>query len=265
MKTLTREDATVGLPGGASARTGGAGRHERASDGAPATRPSAPRRDGLALCAGILFSLVFSGVIWLAGERLNAIPRLPDQGVAWYYWKLPEPTFWSRATAWGGYTAHQLALWGIIYYAQARVRRYTTSLHGVNVAALAVNAGFILLHFLQTHLCYDGLAQDVSIFSSQGSVILLLVWVLLLENDRRGLFLGKRAPFSKDVVRFARKYHGYVFSWAAVYTFWYHPMEATSGHLIGFLYMLLLLLQGSLFFTRVHVNRWWTFALEAMC
>ena len=60
----------------------------------------------------------------------------------------------------------------------------------------------------------------------------------------------------------ARRYHGYYFAWAIVYTFWYHPMEATSGHLIGFLYLFLLLLQGSLFLTRAHVNRWWTLALE---
>ncbi len=60
----------------------------------------------------------------------------------------------------------------------------------------------------------------------------------------------------------ARRYHGYYFAWATVYTFWYHPMEATSGHLIGFLYMFLLLVQGSLFFTRAHVNRWWTLFLE---
>ena len=39
-------------------------------------------------------------------------------------------------------------------------------------------------------------------------------------------------------------------------------MEATSGHLIGFLYMFLLMLQGSLLFTRAHVNRWWTLVLE---
>jgi hypothetical protein len=41
-------------------------------------------------------------------------------------------------------------------------------------------------------------------------------------------------------------------------------MEPTSGHLIGFFYMFLLLLQGSLIFTRVHINRWWTMVQEAM-
>ena len=48
----------------------------------------------------------------------------------------------------------------------------------------------------------------------------------------------------------------------SIYTFWYHPMVNPSAHLIGFLYMFLLLLQGSLFFTRIHINRWWTLLME---
>jgi hypothetical protein len=215
-----------------------------------------------ALWGGIAFSLLFTGLIAWAGARLDAIELLPDTGAAWYYWKLPEPTYWSRATAWTFYLAHQLALFGLIYYAQSRQIRYTPGLHPVNLVALGVNAFFILLHFAQTHVWYDGLAQDVSIWSSQGSVIVLLVWVLLLENNRRGLFFGQKVPFSKRIIGFARKYHGYFFAWAVVYTFWYHPMVSTSGHLIGFLYMFLLLLQGSLFFTRIHVNRIWTLVLE---
>jgi hypothetical protein len=210
-----------------------------------------------ALWGGVLVSLLFTGLIWWAGGRLDRIKLLPDQGASWYYWKLPEPTFWSRLTAWGFYALHQLASWGLIYYAQTRVKRYTKGLHRVNVAALGTNAFFILLHFVQTHLWYDGLAQDVSIWTSQGSVILMLVAILLMENKRRGLFWGKKAPIPKDTMNFVRKYHGYVFSWAVVYTFWYHPMVATSGHLIGFLYMFLLMMQGSLFLTRLHVNRWW--------
>ena len=215
-----------------------------------------------ALGLGVLFSLAFTALIAWAGYRLDSIPLLPDQGASWYYWKLPSPTFWSRASVWGLYLAHQLAAFGLIFYAQRRVGKYTSGLHKVNVVALGANALFILLHFVQTHLWYDGLAQDVSIWSSQGSVIVLLVWILLMENPRRGLFFGKRAPVSKEIVRFARKYHGYFFAWAVVYTFWYHPMVSTLGHLIGFLYMFLLMLQGSLFFTRVHMNRVWTFALE---
>lgn len=217
-----------------------------------------------ALLWGIAASAVLTGLVWLLGERLHGIRLLPDQGASWYYWKLPEPTVWTRASAWLGYAAHQLSAWGLIYYAQTRVRRYSNGLQPVNVVALAVNFGFIVLHVLQTHLFYDGLAQDVSIFSSQGSVVILLVVVLLMENRRRGLFVGRPAPISAEVVGFARKYHGYLFSWAAVYTFWYHPMENTSGHLIGLFYMFLLLLQGSLFMTRAHTNRWWTMSLELL-
>ena len=222
------------------------------------------RQDTLVLWGGLLFSLIFTAVIWYTGQWLADVPHLPDQGASWYYWKLPEPTFWGRLTSWGFYLAHQFALWGLIWYAQRHVKRYSTSLHRVNFIALAANAAFIVLHLVQTHIWYDGLAQDTSIFASQGSVIVLLVWILLMENPRRGLIFGKRLPISQRIIHVARKYHGYFFAWAAVYTFWFHPMEPSSGHLIGFFYMFMLLLQGSLFFTRIHVNRYWTFALEVL-
>ena len=227
------------------------------------TSLNAPRRSDItALWFGIFFSLVFTGLIWWLGPLLDRIVLLPDQGASWYYWKLPDPTFWSRATAWSFYLLHQFSMWGLIYYAQRRVNKYSTSLHRVNYAALGVTSLFILLHLLQTHLWYDGLAQDVSIWSSQASVVILLIWVLLMENQRRGMFFGKPLPISQKIIRFARKYHGYFFAWATIYTFWYHPTISTSGHLIGFFYMFLLLLQGSLFFTRIHINRWWTLIQE---
>ena len=217
------------------------------------------------LWAGVAFSALFTALVWALDYRLQGIELLPDTGATWYYWKLPAPTFWTRATSWGFYLAHQLVIWGIVYYAQThRKHRYTKGLHLANVWALAANAFFILVHLAQTHIWYDGLAQDTPIWSSQGAVIVLLVWVLLMENNRRGQFFGRPAPFSKEVVRFARTYHGYFFAWAIIYTFWFHPMVSTSGHLIGFFYMFLLLLQGSLFYTRIHTNRWWTFTLELL-
>jgi hypothetical protein len=226
---------------------------------------SRPRRwDVIALWGGIAFSLAFTSLIAWLGPRLDSIALLPDQGAAWYYWKLPNPTFWTRATAWGFYLANQILVWALIYYAQTRVRKYSTGLQPVNIIALASSAFFIVLHLIQTHIWYDGLAQDVSIFSSQGSVIVLLVWVLLMENNRRGMFWGKKLPLGQEIVRWARTYHGYFFAWAAIYTFWFHPMVSTPGHLIGFVYMFLLMLQGSLMYTRVHTNRYWTVTLELM-
>ena len=50
------------------------------------------RRDVLTLLGGISFSLAFTALIAWAGGRLDAIELLPDQGDAWYYWKLPAPT-----------------------------------------------------------------------------------------------------------------------------------------------------------------------------
>jgi hypothetical protein len=229
----------------------------------PARQPVTGRGDYRALAVGILFSLLFTGIIAWAGQFLDRSAFLPDQGASWYFWKLPNPSFWSHTTAWLFYLGHQVTLWWLIATAQGRGLKYTTGLHRVNYWALAANAFFILLHFVQTHIWYDGLAQDVSIWSSQVSVVVLLVWVLLMENKRRGLFFGKKMPIGQQIIAFARKYHGYYFAWAAVYTFWYHPMESTPGHLVGFLYMFLLMLQGSLFFTRVHTNRYWTFAQEA--
>jgi hypothetical protein len=222
------------------------------------------RADVLALWAGILFSLALTGLIALLGERLASVPHLPDAGASWYYWQLPERTFAGRLSAWGLYALHQLILWGLIYHAQHHVKQYATGLHTVNVLALATNGLFALLHLAQTHLWYDGLAQDVSIWSSFGSVAFMLIWVLLMEQPRRGLFFGKPLAFSQEVIGFARRYHGYVFCWAITYTFWYHPAEATPGHLAGFLYTLLLMLQGSLFFTRMHLNKWWTLTLEVL-
>jgi hypothetical protein len=228
-----------------------------------------PRLDMRVMWAGIIFSFVFTLIIWAAAPRLEAFPKLPDQGPAWYYWKLPQPDTMARITAWGFYLLHQVGIWGLIWYAQTQVKKYTTGLHTVNVLALGVNALFVVLHFIQTHIWYDALAQDVSIFSSQGSVIVLLVWILLMENNRRGLIFGKklpmdRVPMGKRIIQFARKYHGYFFAWAIIYTFWFHPMEATNGHLMGFFYTFLLLLQASLFLTRIHVNKYWMFVQEVI-
>ena len=230
------------------------------SAGEKAGRERVPVSAYRALAIGTAASLAFTGLIWLLAGRLADVPHAADAGASWYYWKLIEPTAASRLTAWGFYLLHQVSFWALIAYAQSTVGRsrprYSRSLRTVNYLALGVNGFFVVLHLVQTHLWYDGLAQDVSIWSALGSVVVMLVWVLLMENPRRGLFFGAKVRFSRRLADAARRYHGYYFAWAIVYTFWYHPMEATGGHLIGFLYIFLLLL------TRAHVNRWWTLALE---
>lgn len=221
-----------------------------------------------ALYWGIAFSFAFTVLIWVIRPLLPQIDFAADTGVSHYYWKLPNPTALTRASAWIGYVLHQVVIWALIWQAQKQKRKklinYSKNLHRFNVLALGANAFFITLHLVQTAVFYDGTAQDVSIFSAQGSVILMLVLVLLMENQRRGLFFGYKVPFLKQSAALVRTYHGYIFSWAVIYTFWYHPMENTMGHLIGFFYTFFLLLQGSLFFTRAHVNKWWMVTQEVI-
>lgn len=215
------------------------------------------------MAGGILFSVAFTALIWYAGQHWMPVREFtPDRPGFWYEWQLLEPTWLTRASAWTGYVLHQVTLWALIWHAQQSGLRYTSGLHRVNVLALGANAFFITLHLLQTRYFYDGLAQDVHEATSQWSVIILLCAVLVMENQRRGIAFGHKSSLLSEAGQTVRRYHGYYFSWAIVYTFWYHPMEATSGHLAGFLYMFLLLLQGSLFFTRIHVNRYWTFFQE---
>ena len=110
------------------------------------------------------------------------------------------------------------------------------------------------MHLLHTHFCgYDALAATVHEMSSQGSVILMLIIVLMMEAPTRGFFFGRPTyPWNMEAVVVAKRYHGYVFSWAVIYAFWYHPMEGYFGHLFGFLHVWLVMLQGSLIYTLIH-------------
>ena len=211
---------------------------------------------GLAGCATIM------GLIVLFAPYSAHIEFLPDRGDFWYYWQLPDATAWTRLSAWLPYTVHQLAIWYLIAHGRSARPKYIFGLHRFNVWALGINTFFILLHIAQTKLFYDGLAQDVPEMSALGSVTLMLFLILLMENGRRGLFFGYPVRQMTTVGDTVRRYHGYYFAWAIIYTFWYHPVEMTAGHLAGFAYMSLLLLQSSLFFTRFHTNRWWTMFLE---
>ena len=221
-------------------------------------KPPQSLSSGTGLALGIAFIFAFVGVTWLIRPYMVDVVFPPDQGGSWYLWQRPEATFWSRLSGWAGYTLHQIFMWTVIYLAHTRKLTYSRLLHPLNVVALAGNAFFVVFHLLQTTIWYDGLAKDLTNWSSQWSVIILLVMILLMENKRRGLAFGQKVPFLYGPGEIVRKYHGYYFAWAVVFTFWYHPMEATPGHLLGTLYTLLIMLQGSLFFTRIHINKYWT-------
>src|SRR5215208_2168001 len=212
---------------------------------------------------GMLIATAFTAVIGLTAANLSGFQIVGQTGIAFYYpWQLTEPNAAARLTAWTGYLLHNILAWAILYFAQHEKPRFGNRLHWFNWAMIATHLLFVVLHILQTQLFYDGLAQDVPEVTAQGSVAVMLIVIILFETPRRGLIFGKKFKFKEGFVQIARKYHGYFFAWATIYTFWYHPTEGTLGHLIGFLYMFMLFVQSALIFNRVHVNRWWTFVLE---
>jgi len=221
--------------------------------------------------SNLYLSLVFAvtaltAVIWLtAGGLQTRFDVINAKYFAFFYpWQTRNPTTMAYVTAWLGYALHQIAAWGIIWAAQRQRPKYATEFRWFNWAMAAVNLAGFVLHWVQTQLWYDGLAIAVPEVTSQGSVILMLVFILILEAPRRGLIWGKKVKFHHAFLDVVRRYHGYLFSWALIYTFWYHPMENTFGHLAGFFYMFALLSQSVLLFNRAHLNKWWKFALEAL-
>lgn len=221
-----------------------------------------------ALLGGIIFSAVFTIIIWFTGFSLDRFILGPDQGSAWYYWQLPDPVFINQLIVWLLYLAHQLAVWGLIYYGYQQYKQVgkkpSANLTTYNILIIITNLFFIILHLIETQILYDGLAQDVPIWTSQGSVIVMLAMMLVIENKRRGYLFGKQIgkPITKEVIEFFRFSHMYIFAWALVYTFWFHPMDNDPQLLTGFFYMFLLFTQLSLAFTKSHLNRKWTALLE---
>jgi len=213
---------------------------------------------------GAAFAL--TAVIWLtAGALQMRFDVVNEKYFAFFYpWQTRNPTTMAYITAWLGYALHNVAAWAIIFAARRARPKYDTRFRWFNWAMMGVNLAGFALHWVQTQLWYDGLAIAVPEVTSQGSVILMLVFVLILETPRRGLIWGKKVPFHRQFLDIVRRYHGYLFSWALIYTFWYHPMENTFGHLAGFFYMFALLSQSVLIFNRAHLNKWWKFSLEAL-
>jgi len=224
----------------------------------------------------IAAAAVLTGVIALTAPLLARFyPLLPDKGASWYFWQLPAATLASRLSAWGFYLAHQITLW-VLVYKFSKEKPHMDTLSRLNILALALNMAFILLHVLQTQFFYDGLAQDVPVWSSQFSVIIMLVIMLYMLIPRRGFIAGWKPglkPSLKPSLQpklqeksqaWVRSWHAYYIAWALCYTFWFHPTEGDFGLLSGFFYMFLLLIQLSFANTKLHFNLAWLALLEVM-
>ena len=211
---------------------------------------------------GVLASAAFTVVIGLTAANLAHFQIVGTTIPFAYPWRLVQPTAIANLTAWGGYLLHNIIVLTIIYFAQREQPKFGNNLRWYNWALVAANVAFIILHIVQSQLWFDGLAASVPEITALGSVAILLMIVIIFETPRRGLIFGKKFKFKDGFMQIMRKYHGYFFAWATIYTFWYHPTEGTWGHLMGFFYMFMLFAQSTLIFNRVHINKWWTFFLE---
>jgi uncharacterized membrane protein YhdT len=213
---------------------------------------------------GVLLSAVFTTIIAVTAANLTGFEIVGKTVPFAYPWRLTNPNAMARITAWGFYLTHNIIAWVIIYLAQRQKPKYGNDLRWFNWAMIATSIVFIILHILQTQIWYDGLAMDVPELTALGSVAIMLAFIIILETPRRGLIVGKKVKFHQQFMRIVREYHGYFFSWAIIYTFWYHPTEGTIGHLAGFFYMFMLFVQSTLIFNRAHINKWWTVTLEVL-
>ncbi len=219
-----------------------------------------------------VFSILVTVLIWLVAPFIQPWYNqlIPDQGAEWYYWKLPTRNDFAMVLVWALYLAHQCLIWGGIYWASKNLTAYKSTpspkLTKYNYYMLIVTVVFVFLHLAKTIFLFDGLAQDVPIWTSQGSVIIMLALVLVIENPRRGLFLGKKPgkPFTARVSSFFRRNHQYIIAWALVYTYWFHPDISNDPQLLsGFFYMFLLFTQMILAYTPVHLDKRWIITLES--
>jgi len=210
----------------------------------------------------IIIAVLSTLAIIIIPNRIdNYVGALNPEAGDVYEWKFQVPDTAARITAWGFFVLH----FATVGYFMTKLKKNYQSkgeISKYNVYLLLVNFGFIILHYIHTIIWYDALAQDTPVWSSQGSVIIMLILVLIIENRRRGLFFGKKMPFPKESTRFVMKYHGIYISLATIFTFWFHPMENELAHLFGFFYMYLLFIQLSLAKTKLHHNYIWTIILE---
>ena len=252
------------------------------------TLKNEPKKQLWAIIKIIMFTLVISTTIFLCAydgtsykkQILNSAPQSGENGYGifkirgkigsgYYPWISKDVTIAGFVTSWLGYILHQFGLFYIMYRAQ-KVRdageiNWSDDRNKYTTIAFAFNMNMAALKFIQSHVFYDGLAASVPEVAAQCSVIFFLIFAVMLEMPRRGLFFGsvKRLPlFNIAAKAFVRKYHGYFMAFGTIFNFWYHPTEGSLGHYLGFFNQLIFILQSSLLFTRLHRDRNWTFLVE---
>lgn len=142
---------------------------------------------------------------------------------------------------------------------------------------LYINATFIVLKLVTNALTYNAMSAHLPLWFGQGTVFNILLIVMAMQVPVRGMCCGKckrgcdcgkrdlvcaDGKIWTEMATFLRKYHGYYILFGVTNDWYYHPMEATPGHLTGALNDLLFLWQSITMYTPTHRNRWWCIACE---
>lgn len=209
----------------------------------------------------LIGALILVSLIVMIDPLVSDVSLQPDTGASHYYWQLADRNQLNMMVVWSLFFAQFI---GNVILIKKRLADKSREFTSGNRNLLLFNLLFIVIHYIQSIIGYDGLAQDVSVFSSQYSVILVLVAILLIEIPRRGIIFGKKLKLGKSSTAILYAVHGFIFTFSIIYTFWFHPVINTIGHLFGFFYMFLLFIQIGFLKTKIHTNPKWIVCLEVL-
>lgn len=205
-----------------------------------------------------LTMLVFSLLLYPFSMIFNShIKFSPDRGPSWYLWKTTHWDWVNVICVWSLFIIHFI---GNIYLIIKIQRFKPRGFNNFHVKLYFFNVIFIILHYVQTALNFDGLAKYIPIWTSQGSVIVLLVVMLVMLSPLRGFIFGKK--INSSIVKPLYPIHGFFFVFAITLTFWYHPLYFTFGHLLGFIYIFILMAQYMMVTLKPHTNIKWLSLIE---
>jgi len=149
---------------------------------------------------------------------------------------------------------------------------------------LYVNMFFIPMKLITNYFTYNAMSAHLPLWFGQGTVFNIVLIVMAMQVPVRGMICGtckngcgcgsrstKKGPkccenanggYWKEMATFLRKYHGYYIAFGVTNDWYYHPMEATPGHLSGIMNDLFFFWQVITIYTPTHRNKWWCIACE---
>ncbi|KAI9295602.1 hypothetical protein K502DRAFT_348867 [Neoconidiobolus thromboides FSU 785] len=181
------------------------------------------------------------------------------EGQIIYPWQSVTPHSFIRGYLWLGYLSHQLIQFIFIFklmkLTKFKDKQNNQSLiNYYNNRMKFINFFFICMKFYLNIKYYDGLAIDLHEIIALFSVTLILIIIVILKSNERGLILSYKPTTLSwlNFKQFVFQIHSYLCSFGSILNFWYHPIGCNIAFLIGYYYQLILIYQTSTSFTQQH-------------